>query len=58
MFEFGHTPYTQKQIVELAITSLATNIVSGTNCMSVKPQNGPTLREYTSQGFHIVLGKA
>jgi hypothetical protein len=45
------------QIVELIVASLATNIVSGANYMSVRPQNGPTFHEHASQGFHVVFGK-
>jgi hypothetical protein len=33
------------------------NIVSWTNYMSFKPQNGPTFHEHASQGFHVVLGE-
>jgi hypothetical protein len=58
MPKLGHIPYTYKQFFELAIASLATNIVYGTNCMSMRPQNGPTPHEHVSQGSHITLGEA
>jgi hypothetical protein len=51
-----HTPHVKKQIVELVIASHATNIVLGTNCRSVKPQNGPILYEHGIQGLHAALG--
>jgi hypothetical protein len=57
MFEFGHTPYTYKQITELAIASLTTNIVSRANYMSIGSQNGPIFHEHASQGFHVVLNE-
>jgi hypothetical protein len=58
MPKLSHTPYTYKQIVELASASLATNIVSRTNCIFVKPQNGPTPHEHASQGFHVAPSEA
>jgi hypothetical protein len=58
MPEFNHTPYTWKQIVELVIASLATSTIFGAKCMFIGHQNGPTLHEHASQGFHVVLGEA
>jgi hypothetical protein len=58
MPKLSHTPYTYKQIVELAIASLATNIVFQANYMFIKPQNGPTPHEHASQGFHVALSEA
>jgi hypothetical protein len=58
MHKLGHAPYDKKQIVELAVSSFATNIMSETNYMSIEPQNGPTPHEPTSQNFHVVIGKA
>jgi len=58
MHKFNHTPYDKKQIIELAISSLTTNIMSRISCMSIEPQNGPTPYEPTSQKFHVVLNKA
>jgi hypothetical protein len=57
MHELGHTPYIEKQIVELVVASLATNIVFGTNYMCIGSQNDPTPHEHVVQGFHILFGK-
>jgi hypothetical protein len=57
MPKFGHTPYTEKQNVELAIASLITSIVFRINYKFVGPQNGPTPFEHTKQSLHILLGK-
>jgi len=53
-----HTPHTKKQIITLAIASPTNNIMFKANCRSIKPQNGPTLHEHATQGFHIILSKA
>jgi hypothetical protein len=58
MFKLGHTPYIEKQIVELVVASFATNIVSRTNYVCVGYQNDLTLHEHVVQGPHVVLGKA
>ncbi len=57
MFELGHTLYNWKQKFKLAIASLATSIVFATNYMSIGSQNGPTLHEHASQGFHVIMGE-
>jgi hypothetical protein len=57
MPKFGHTPYTEKQNVELAIASLTINIVFKINYKFVGPQNGLTSLEHMKQGFHFLLGK-
>ncbi len=44
MAKLGHTPYIEKQIVELAITSLATS--TRTNYVCVESQNDPILHEH------------
>jgi len=54
----GHTPHTNKQIIEHVIASHTSNIVPITNYRSVKPQNDPTFYEHATQGLHIVLGGA
>jgi hypothetical protein len=56
MDKLGHTPYIEKQIVELAITSLATS--TRTNYVCVKSQNDPILHEHVVQGPQVTLGKA
>jgi hypothetical protein len=57
MHKLGHTPYIEKQIVKLAIASLATSIMSSANYVCVKSQNDPTPHEHAIQGPHIVLAK-
>jgi hypothetical protein len=54
----GHTPHTNKQIVEHVIASHTINIVPITNYRFIKPQNNPTLYEHATQSLHIVLGGA
>ncbi len=56
MFELNHTPYTDKQIVELVVASFATNIMFRTNYKCVGPQHGPTTHKHVKQGLHVVLG--
>jgi hypothetical protein len=46
MAKLGHTTYINKQIVELAIASLATSTMSKTNCLCVESQNDPILHEH------------
>lgn len=41
------THHTKKQIVEIVIASLATNIVRRANYRSIGPQNDPTPHEHT-----------
>jgi hypothetical protein len=53
MPKFGHTPYTKKQNVELAIASLITSIMCGENCKFVGPQNGPTTHEHANKVFTL-----
>jgi hypothetical protein len=53
---FDHTPHTKKQTTKPAIASHATNIVRGTNCRSIGPQNGPIPQEHAIQGPHTALG--
>jgi hypothetical protein len=43
MHKLGQAPYIGKQIIELIVASLATNIVSRTNYMCIISQNDPTL---------------
>jgi hypothetical protein len=57
MHKLDHTPYIDKQIVKLAVASLATNIVFKTNYVCVESQNDPTPHEHVIQGLHIILGK-
>ncbi len=57
MPKFGHTPYIERQNVELVIASVITNIVFKINYKFVEPQNGPTSFEHTKQGLHVILGK-
>jgi hypothetical protein len=40
------THHTKKQIVEIVIASLATNIVPRANYKSIRPQNDPTPYEH------------
>ncbi len=47
MHKLDHTPYIEKQIVELVVAALAINIVSRVNCVYVGPQNGSILHEPT-----------
>ncbi len=56
MVKLGHTPYIEKQIVELAITSLTTN--TRTNYVCVESQNDPIIHEHVIQGPQVILGKA
>jgi hypothetical protein len=58
MVKLGHTPYIEKQIVELAIESLAISTMSGANYVCVEPQNDPILHEHVIQGPQVTLGKA
>jgi hypothetical protein len=58
MAKLGHTPYTNKQIVELAIESIATSIMFGANYVCVESQNDPILHEHVIQGLQVTLGKA
>jgi hypothetical protein len=46
MAKLGHTPYTNKQIVELAIESIATSTMFGANYVCVESQNDPILHEH------------
>jgi hypothetical protein len=57
MHKLDHTPYINKQIVELVVTSLAANIVSRANRMSFGLQNGSTPHEPTSHDSHVILGE-
>ncbi len=54
---FGHTPHIDKQIIEPAIASFISNIVSKINYKSIGPQNGLILHEHVVQGFQDVLSK-
>jgi hypothetical protein len=56
MAKLGHTPYIEKQIVELAITPLTTN--TGTNYVCVESQNDPIIHEHVVQGPQVTLDKA
>ncbi len=56
MAKLGHTPYTKKQIVELAITSLATSTMSRVNYVCIESQNDPILHEHVIQGLYFGQG--
>jgi hypothetical protein len=53
---FNHTPQIEKQTTEPIVAPHATNTMFGTNCRSIKPQNGPTFHEHVVQGLHTTLG--
>jgi hypothetical protein len=57
MPKLDHTPHTKKQILEPIFAFHATNIMVGTICKFVKPQNGPTFHEHVIQGFHLLQVK-
>jgi len=57
MFNFGHTKYIKKQIIEPTIASSTTNILPKANYKFIVPQNDPTFLEYVVLGLHIILGE-
>jgi hypothetical protein len=58
MHELYHTPYIEKQVVELVVASPAINTMFGANYKSYKPQNGPILHEHATQDCHVSWGEA
>jgi hypothetical protein len=58
MHELNHTPHTKKRNIEFVVAFHVTNIMSGTNYKSIKPQIDTTPCEHVTQGLHIVLNEA
>lgn len=58
MHELNHTPHTKKHTIEFVVAFHITNIMSGTNYKSIKPQIDTTLCEHVTQGLRIVLNEA
>jgi hypothetical protein len=52
-----HTIHREKKF-EPIVTFLANNIMLEANYRSIKPQNGPTPHEHSTQGLHNVPSKA
>ncbi len=53
MHELYHTPYVEKQVVELVVASPNINTMFGANYKSYRPQNGPIFHECVTQDFHV-----
>lgn len=58
MHELDHTPHLKKHTIEFVIAFHITNIMSGANYKSIKPEIDATHCECVTQGLHIVLNEA